>query len=1548
MMSLVLVCLGSLAQAQTQTIAANSYIINMGSSAPTTGNSLKPYGLVYELLKTYKVPVYWVINASKAKDGTDFSHNGVAYKGGTFIIPAAFRSTAVNSRIAFYQGLGMTGASTTSEFTVPVTYTLTTAPVWTLDAQNGGIAEKFLINAGIPSTAYSWKTPAKLTSCDQFYVMPHADPLWSTHGNLYTWNQTARGAIWAGCHAVSVLENMVNPANGAQQTNFLTLTGLIDFGSHAAGTLPFTHLLPADPNTQYMGGTDLAHQNGSEQIYIPLQTAGGGWRPSTHITAYDPTQKNVPTLRSDRSNAAALIVYGRGMGQSDRGFVMYEAGHDLNKATAHSVAAQRAFLDFSFFQGIEKAPQISTASLTEGMKIYGGITPSFTASAASVFPGNSFTYKWSSSCGGSFSAPASATTTFTPPVVAQATSCVLTLTVMDACGRTSFKSVPVTILPPNRVPVPAADNASLDPLCGTASLAKNVLANDADPDGDVLSLTAVTGNANGTVSFSSGGNVTYTPNKDFFGLETLTYTVCDKRSPALCASGTYIIAVGDASKAPVTTDDQQTITEDNRATINVLANDQPGTGATSLVLSGLVSAPAHGTVSVNPDYSVTYVPDADYSGTDAFVVRVVNDLGYSRTETVTVTVKSDGCSGGTYTVTGAGAPGSVALGAQRDTYLSLNDNNKNFGACTSLLVDGESSKKLRSLLRFDLSSLPAGMVITGATLKMQLTSAQSSTAYDISAHRVTAAWEEGTGACGGSTGVPSWVTRTGTTAWTTAGGDFASAPYATTAVSTTGAYSWNLTTLVQDWYSGDYANEGLLLKFDNETLNNQIKTFASRTHGTPAYQPVLTIHYAPATSCAPIPARAPLSLPDTATTQSVAPVTIEVAANDHLMGAAVTGISVSTAPSAAQGTASVVGNTIVFTPVSSFNGIASFQYQLTTSNGSDSATAYVVVTNSPVTAADDAATAPSGVTQTVNVKANDVDPEGRALLVTIATAPRNGTASVDASGNIVYVPYAGFTGNDTLYYSVCEDAAAAASCAATAYCAGARLVLTAANRAPSAGADTRTVLPCLPVTLNLVANDSDPEGGVLSLTGLSAPNPAAAGSLTNNGDGTVTYTPAPGFTGTFTFTYTLADNGIPSQTATGTVTITVSSPANTAPVAVDDAETTLVGQTLYADVRENDYDPEGLELSVPVITMIPAHGTATVLANGLVRYVPDAGFSGTDVLTYRVYDQAVNQNTCVPSEELAATATLTITVALPNYVQAANDQNSTWINTPVSGNVLGNDSDPDTHTPLSFLGFYSGSTLVTSGSLTVYEADGSTVAGTLVPGGNGTYTFTPVYGYTGTAVVPYKMADTYSAPATATACLTIIVYPDPAHLVLPLRLHAFDAVAAGPGRVSLRWKTLEEENTARFEVEHSRDGRTYTSVGTVAAAGRALEASYAFGYDRAAEGKNFFRLRMVDRDEQYTYSPVRQVTLSGAKAGELTVFPNPVRNGSATLRWSGAPGGSMTLRVFDGGGRLVALYPSVFSQAPDLSLVTSGWKKGIYRLVLSDGSRTFGTTVVVP
>jgi hypothetical protein len=150
-----------------------------------------------------------------------------------------------------------------------------------------------------------------------------------------------------------------------------------------------------------------------------------------------------------------------------------------------------------------------------------------------------------------------------------------------------------------------------------------------------------------------------------------------------------------------------------------------------------------------------------------------------------------------------------------------------------------------------------------------------------------------------------------------------------------------------------------------------------------------------------------------------------------------------------------------------------------------------------------------------------------------------------------------------------------------------------------------------PTTFNPIANATYADPEALQVTSVSAPG---HGTAVLNGDGTITYTPAVNCTSD-SFTYTVADDQ--SRTVTGQVTVTVT---NQAPIGADDAATiTSPATSVDINVLANDTDPEGKAITASAVST-PAHGTATILSNGQIRYTATSGFTGSDTFTYTLRD----------------------------------------------------------------------------------------------------------------------------------------------------------------------------------------------------------------------------------------------------------------------------------------------------------------------------------------
>ena len=289
--------------------------------------------------------------------------------------------------------------------------------------------------------------------------------------------------------------------------------------------------------------------------------------------------------------------------------------------------------------------------------------------------------------------------------------------------------------------------------------------------------------------------------------------------------------------------------------------------------------------------------------------------------------------------------------------------------------------------------------------------------------------------------------------------------------------------------------------------------------------------------------------------------------------------------------------------------------------------------NDPPLAVDDAAETVEGTAVFIDVLANDSDPNGDTLTVVEVSAPAH---------------FHGGGGGGT----------ATASRTLTARAAVEVTVLPVTT--PLAVDDAAETMEGTAVFIDVLANDSDPNGDTLTVVEVSAPVHGTAVAAA----GTVEYTPGPDFHGTDRFTYVVGDGS--GLTARAAVEVTVL-PVNDPPLAVDDAAETVEGTAVFIDVLANDSDPNGDTLTVVEVSA-PAHGTAVVAAAGTVEYTPGPDFHGTDRLTYVVGD----------GSGLTARAAVEVTVLPVNDPPLAGDDAAdTPEDTSVTIDVLANDSDPD-------------------------------------------------------------------------------------------------------------------------------------------------------------------------------------------------------------------------------------------------------------------------------
>ncbi len=221
----------------------------------------------------------------------------------------------------------------------------------------------------------------------------------------------------------------------------------------------------------------------------------------------------------------------------------------------------------------------------------------------------------------------------------------------------------------------------------------------------------------------------------------------------------------------------------------------------------------------------------------------------------------------------------------------------------------------------------------------------------------------------------------------------------------------------------------------------------------------------------------------------------------------------------------------VTSPSSAVDGY--YDIELMADNGTNSAgsMATYVVSNPPQNsvpvANDDSATTEADTVVTIDVLANDSDADGDALSLT-SLSGGNGSTSLGANNSVRFTPAAGFTGQTSFTYTVSDGNGGSDSALVNV-----TVTSSSQNSAPQAVNDRVEITSTTAVTINVLANDTDPDNDALTITGFSQ---GAKGSVSANANGTLTYNPARKFKDVDTFTYTISDGAL-SATATVTVVL---------------------------------------------------------------------------------------------------------------------------------------------------------------------------------------------------------------------------------------------------------------------------------------------------------------------------------------------------------------------------------------------------------------------------
>ncbi|HVG09821.1 MAG TPA: Ig-like domain-containing protein, partial [Thermoanaerobaculia bacterium] len=832
-------------------------------------------------------------------------------------------------------------------------------------------------------------------------------------------------------------------------------------------------------------------------------------------------------------------------------------------------------------------------------------------------------------------------------------------------------SVAVTITPVNDAPVAWNDSVTT-PEDTAITIA--ILANDTDAEGDPITAGNLGAVTNGTLVLNPDGTITYTPNPDFRGFENFTYTASDPSGAQ--STATVHIEITPVNDPPTAVNDAATTNEDTAKNFDVASNDTDPDGDALRVIA--VTQGAKGSVVINNSPSlngkyVIYTPNANTNGSDSFTYTISDRTGgggatSTATVTMTVTPVND-------------VPDAVAdsITTPEDTPVTFNPRINDTDA------DGDT------LTITSVSGGTRGTPVLNADGTITYTPQANVSGTDFIQYNISDGH-------GGTDSALATITITPVN----------DAPDARNDLPITNED----TPITISVLSND-------IDAENNTLT--ITALTQPTKGTAVLNANKTITYTPnlntngsdsftytisdgnggtdtaTVSLSVIPVNdPPVAVADPATVAEEGTVTIPVAANDtDPENSALTVVSVT---QAAHGTVTLLsGNQVRYQPAVNYFGADTFTYTLRDAGSLTSVgTVNVTVTpvNDPPVANADSAVTNEDTPVAISVLANDTDVDGDTLTVVAVTQSANGSAGTNGT-TVTFTPTANFSGTATFTYTARDAGGVDRTANVT-------VTVNPVNDPPLAGSDTAVTDENTPVTVSVLANDADIDGGALSV---SAVTQGSNGAVSTNGV-TVTYTPAAGFSGTDSFTYNVADGtGGGGGTATGLVTVTVVN-VNGAPVANPDSGATREGVPVIIAVLANDTDADGDTLTV---TAVGSPGV--LLPDNTVRYTPGANFTGTVTFSYTVSDgqggTANGQVTVVVGEALERVAVLaTNSVAIRSGADV------------LSGDVIVNQASAGP--------FLNGAELSIAGTVTTpanwdVEADSLTVAAGSVVGGDVSY-----------------------------------------------------------------------------------------------------------------------------------------------------------------------------------------------------------------------------------
>jgi lysophospholipase L1-like esterase/ribosomal protein L27 len=765
---------------------------------------------------------------------------------------------------------------------------------------------------------------------------------------------------------------------------------------------------------------------------------------------------------------------------------------------------------------------------------------------------------------------------------------------------------------------PVANNDALSTLENSAVVI-DVLANDTGSDGDTLTVAAfdaVSANG-GSVSQNPDGTLTYTPSNGYIGTDTFNYTISDGQGGNATGMVTVTVNSGSEPPPPVNTDpvannDALSTPENSAVVIDVLANDTDSDGD-SLTVAAFDAVSANGgSVSQNPDGTLTYTPSNGYIGTDTFNYTISDGQGGNATGMVTVTVEAPP------------APTADPIRLETEDMLLGGAYQIESGSFAS---DG-------SYIGLTGPTGTASTTFTGVTGIYTVTVAYYDESDGVSSLTVNIGGNE----------VDSWAFDNSPGGSRAKGRNLVTRTIATNLAITNGA---------------QILIEGLQESGENARVDYIEFVLVEETGGG-----------TPPTNTNPVANNDALS------TLENSAVVIDVLANDTDSDGDTLTVAAFDAVSANGGSVSQnPDGTLTYTPSNGYIGTDTFNYTISDGQGGN-ATGMVTVTvnsgseppppvNTDPVANNDALSTPENSAVVIDVLANDTDSDGDSLTVAAfdAVSANGGSVSQNPDGTLTYTPSNGYIGTDTFNYTISDGQGGNAT--------GMVTVTVEAPPAPTADPirlETEDML--LGGAYQIESGSFASDGSYIGLTG---PTGTASTTFTGvTGIYTVTVAYYDESDGVSSLTVNIGGNEVDSwafdnspggSRARGSnlVTRTIATnlaitngaqilieglqesgenarvdyiefvlveetgggtpPTNTNPVANNDALSTLENSAVVIDVLANDTDSDGDTLTVAAFDAVSANGgSVSQNPDGTLTYTPSNGYIGTDTFNYTISD----------------------------------------------------------------------------------------------------------------------------------------------------------------------------------------------------------------------------------------------------------------------------------------------------------------------------------------